>query len=299
MTMTLPKFDIDNFFQQDANEIFSARSKGKSIHKTKNIDAAGDEIELPVNDIIKRRLPSYYYVGQGHIVDSNLNVSGQFDVVISDNKGSPILFSSENGTDYLTYESIYAVGEIKSTFYQSKKYIDDFVKKIKTVNDHLFRQPTPPTQLTQDINFSAGGAITISSGETRPYKNPLFKFMFFVDSGDADPVEVCRQLDTYNPKDAPNVLIFLDRGIALKTEVNVAIDPIVLKQVNLWPEFIESAFLGNYRYVFYEFESTAASCLAYLTYALNLHIQECMVLRSDLVKYHSKMFQLKGANTWK
>lgn len=298
--MILPKFEIDNFFLQDANEIFSARSKGMSLHKTRDIDAAGDEIELPVKDLLKRRLPSHYYVGQGHIVDSNLNTSGQFDILISDNKGSPVLFSSQNNTDYLAFESVYGVGEIKSTFYKSKKYIGDFVKKVKAVNEHLFREPTPPTQLSQDINFAAGGAITITSGDTRPYKNPLFKFMFFVDSGDADLIEVCRELDGFSPKDAPNVVIFLDKGIILKTEVDVTTTPATFKQVNLWPEFIPQASIANYRYVYCQFDpiSTPASCLAYIIYALNLHIQECLVLKSDLVKYHSKMFQVRSVTTW-
>lgn len=74
---TLNKFDNNTFFQQDAEDIFSARKKGKAVHKTSNIDAAGDEIELPIKEIIRKKLPQQYYVGQGHIVDSNLNTSGQ------------------------------------------------------------------------------------------------------------------------------------------------------------------------------------------------------------------------------
>ena len=133
---TLTKFEIDTFFEQDAKDIFSAREKGIGVHRTKNIDAAGDEIELPVNRIIKDRLPQQYYVGQGHVVDSDLNTSGQFDITIADNKGSPILFSSANNTDYLTYESVYAVGEIKSTYYKHKNYVKDFCEKIKYVDEN-------------------------------------------------------------------------------------------------------------------------------------------------------------------
>jgi hypothetical protein len=322
---TLPKFDIDTFFQQDADDIFSARKKGKAVHKTKNIDAAGDEIELPVKDIIKRRLPQQYYVGQGHIVDSDLNTSGQFDIIVGDNKGSPILFSTANNTDYLTYESIYAVGEIKSTYYKDKHYVKDFAEKTKNVNEHLTRAKTPREQLTQDLIFNTTGPITITTGDERPYKNPLFKFMFFVDSGDLDLSQLGVVLGSYANIDLPNVMCFLDRGIVLKAEatldqsagqtilsevqtdtnrdVNEIIASIQMKlkwklgSVHLFPEFIPANKISEYKWVLYEFEErlTPASCLAYLIYALNNHLRECMVLKPDLLKYHSKLFKIRQA----
>jgi hypothetical protein len=305
--MGVPKFDIDTFFKQDAARIFSAREKGIAIHKTKDIDAAGDEIELPVRDIIANRLPKQYYVGQGHIVDSNLNTSGQFDILIADNKGSPLLFSSENGTDYLTYESIFALGEIKSTFYKSKKYIEEFTNKINSVNEHLSRRPTPPNQVTQDFEFASGGVITITSSEDRPYKNPLFKFMFFVNSGDADFGQICMTLNSTDNRNVPNVVVFLDRGIILKAEIHATVvmntgqpgtsTQLIPGAVNLYPEFTKPDFAGLQRSVFYEFEpeSTSASCLAYIVYALNTHITNCMVLKPDLIKYHNGLFKVRQA----
>lgn len=318
----LTKFEIDTFFEQDAKDIFSAREKGIGIHRTKNIDAAGDEIELPVNSIVKNRLPQQYYVGQGHVVDSDLNTSGQFDITIADNKGSPILFSSANNTDYLTYESIYAVGEIKSTYYKHKNYVQDFCEKIKYVDEHLKRDKTPTDQISQDIRFGTDGIITLSSADTRPYKNPLYKFMFFVNSGNLKIQELGVVLNEYENKHCPNLICFLDKGIFLKAEVteealgseitssntiedkennkNIIINQVLNKigfklgSVQFYPEFIPVGHEKKYKWVFYEFgaEKSSGSCLAYVVYALNTHICNCMVLKPDLLKYHANLFKV-------
>jgi hypothetical protein len=119
--MTLPKLEITAIIQQDIEEIFSSRQKSKVLHQTKNIDASGDEVENAVRRVIRRKLPLKYYVSQGHIVDKALSTSSQLDIIIADNSGSPVLFTSENGTEYFPYESIYSFGEIKSTYYAAKK----------------------------------------------------------------------------------------------------------------------------------------------------------------------------------
>ncbi len=324
--MTIPTFDIDIFFEQDANAIFNARSNAIAMHKTKNIDAAGDEVELPVKEIIRKRLPGHYYVGQGHIVDSELRTSGQFDILVGDNKGSPILFSSQNSTDYLTFESIYAFGEIKSTFYKSKNYISEFIKKIATVNNQLKRQPTPKEQLTQDISLKVNGQMSITSSDNRPYKNPLFKFMFFVDHGDLIVKDVIDILNSTTNVNCPNLICFLNKGVFLKArgqktiddippvDQNKITDPAYQKEMldiirnsmkwnfqsgELFPEFIANENDGNYRWVFIDFqeEKNSASVLSFLIYSLNVQLNSCMLLKPNLLQYHNKLFRIKSCSS--
>ncbi|WP_217603143.1 DUF6602 domain-containing protein [Chitinophaga sp. GbtcB8] len=291
---SIGRFHLHTFFDEDAKTLISARQKGLAIHRTKNIDAAGDEIELPIRDIIRRRLPVNYYIGHGHIVDASLNTSGQFDVLIADNKGSPVLFRSENSTDYLTYESIYAIGEIKSTYYRSKHYVSEFVEKIRIVNQGMSRAKTPRDQLTQDLIFSGDGAVEIISSDPRPYKNPLFKFMFFVDSGDLDLTALYNDLNKADNRDCPNLICFLDRGVILKAEAKKG-DTWDIGNIVFYPEFIDPGRGTDYQWLLYEFDvrTTAASTLAYLVYMLNEHVSSSMVLKPDLLKYHSNMFVVK------
>jgi hypothetical protein len=44
----LPKLEIIEILKQDVEEILSSRSKSKILHKTKDIDASGDEVENAV-----------------------------------------------------------------------------------------------------------------------------------------------------------------------------------------------------------------------------------------------------------
>src|SRR5215510_12900431 len=127
------KFELEKCFKLDAADIIAAREKAFLIHHTKDIDTAGNEIEHAVRRTLRSKLPERYYTGQGHIVDSRLNFSSQLDVVIADNKGAPILFKAEDGTEYYPYESVYAIGEVKSTYYKSKKYIHEFSKSIDSI----------------------------------------------------------------------------------------------------------------------------------------------------------------------
>lgn len=299
--MDISKFELHTFFREDAERIFSARQRGIAIHRAKNIDAAGDEIELPVRDVIKRRLPRQYYIGQGHIVDHNLSTSGQFDIIISDNNGSPILFSSENQTDYLTFESIYAIGEIKSTYYNSKNYISEFEKKVARVNDHLHREATSPNQITQGFRVEEDSGLFLKNMTDWAYKNPVFKFMVFADSGDADISKICQQLDSFENKKVPNLLVFLNKGIIVKAKVTETSDPENKHRIDrweLWPEFIAETERDSYKSVWIEFEENSASSLAYLVYALNTHIQASLVLRPNLMHYHSGLFKVSRASIW-
>src|SRR4028118_18043 len=96
----LPRLEFEKVLRADAAEIIAAGEKAQIIHRGRDIDAAGDEVEVATRRVIRRKLPSSYYVGHGHIVDAQLNQSPQLDVVIAYNSDAPILFATENRTGY-------------------------------------------------------------------------------------------------------------------------------------------------------------------------------------------------------
>ena len=316
-------FKFEVFYNEDAEYIISSRKKAIAVHQAGNIDAAGDEVEIPVNEIISKRIPNYYYVTQGHIVDKSLALSGQFDTLIADNKSSPILYSTANKTEFLTYESIYAVGEIKSTYYKNKNYVEAFCEKIKSVKTELSRKQTEPTQLTPDLHFSNNGIIQITSSDSRPYKNPLFKFMFFGDKGDIDLEKLKDTLAKYDYEYTPNLIVIMGLGVIVcsevtfkqsetqqttktlieKTEANPEVRHIehtvtinyTINNLELYPEFNKKTSGTDLKWTLYEFEESNlnGSILAFLTYALNNQISNCMLLKPNLFEYHNKIFKLK------
>ena len=114
-------FPIEEAYAADATRIITARSAGCVHHEVSDIRARGDTVEVAVRDFLQRRLPQQYHIGQGHIVDKKLITSPQLDVIIADSNGMPVLFEGENGVQYIPYESVYLVGEIKSSYIKSKK----------------------------------------------------------------------------------------------------------------------------------------------------------------------------------
>ena len=297
MSKEFPKLDISKIFAEDIEEIFSSRKKSKILHSTNDIDASGDEIENTIRRVIKRKLPIKYYVSQGHITDRNSTTSNQLDLIIADNSGSPVLFTSENGTEYFPYESIYSFAEIKSTYYKSKEYIEDFVRNNKRIYTQLERAETKPDQITQEIKFNLNKGLSITRNDKRSYQNPLFKFMCFVDSNDFKLDHFKEISKMYDDKYLPNIICFLDKGVIAKAKVVKTDKGYELGRLELHPEFIEKKDKDKYKWVFLDFshkEGIPAATLAFLIFFINEHLKNCLVLKPNILKYFNSMFSYNG-----
>lgn len=138
------KLDIPAIFKSEANEMIKAREGAIQIHGT-DIRAAGNEVEMSVRAYLKRMLPSRYYVTHGHLIDINGEVSSQLDVIVADNSNIPSLMTTMDGTEYIPIDSVYAIGEIKSTYYKSEKYIEGFSNVISDIRNRLYHEEIPNT----------------------------------------------------------------------------------------------------------------------------------------------------------
>lgn len=201
----LPKFEFVDVLQNDIEEIFAARRNAQIIHHAKDIDAAGDEVEDAVRKVLRRKLPVMYYVGHGHIVDKQLTCSPQLDIIIANNTGAPVLFQAKNGSEYFPYETVYAIGEVKSGYYKSKHYIHEFSKQLSRIQSNLQRERNivPPTK----------------RGEAA-YKNSLLSFMIFVQSNDFEIEHVVELYQTMSASELPNIVYFLDKGMIVNANIH-------------------------------------------------------------------------------
>jgi hypothetical protein len=161
-------FKINEVYQAEVDRLLNSRNKSRTIHKSGNIAASGDELEEPFRAVLRRRLPSKFFIGHGHIVDQELNVSPQFDVIIADNNATPILFEGENGLQYFPWESVYAIGEVKSTYVESKRPIETFAKNIRTLKQRLKRENTPSNYLGNDLFLGKGLTLDDDSTTNAP-----------------------------------------------------------------------------------------------------------------------------------
>lgn len=283
----LPKLEFEKVLRADAAEIITAREKAQIIHRGNDIDAAGDEVEVAARRVIRRKLPTSYYVGHGHIVDSELTQSPQLDVVISANSDAPILFATENGTEYFPYEAVYAIGEIKSTYYRSKNDVETFTDTVARIKHGLARKQTPPTYLGGDIDPSPDRATLKAKV---PYRNPLFSFMVFAESDQFRPSDL-RGLYASRPAiELPNVVCLLDKGVIMNLGFATRESGHHL-MFHPNPEFNKPSDLKSdetTRWMFNELAPAASFGFLYLL--LLEHLRRCQLYSPDLMAYLEKFF---------
>lgn len=285
------KFELELVFRSDAADILAARTKARMMHHGHDIRAAGDEVEIAFRKVLGRKLPSLYYVGHGHIVDEQLHQSSQLDVIIANNTGAPILFRAENGSEYFPYEGIYAIGEVKSSYESSEKYIHKFSDNLKRIQAQLRREP-----------FRSIQAFRLSP---LPYGNPLFSFMFFADAGDFRVEQVGDLYRTRPEGELPNIVCILNKGLIVNTASHVW-----KNSQQKWepaeqgkPGSISLIPAGNdeyrrkqgikFHWVLTEHgtdDKSLAANLANFYYPLIQHLQHCQLTIPNLTEYVNHLF---------
>jgi hypothetical protein len=274
-----PRLELLRTMQIEAQLLIAARDNSIVAHHAKNIVSAGNIVERSVRAVLQKRLPRKYHVGQGHLVNPLLMTSPQFDIVIADNDRFPILFADENGTEWFLYESVYAVGEVKSTYDRNKKQIEAFSESIRRTKTTF---NWPKRMVVANVHsknaMQAQNAVAI---------DPLFSFMVFVNSGDFK-IEDLKELYNKTPiANLPNMIYFVDRGVMLNMKFNSADYPM---EMNLYPEASEKIGLIDYKSkwcfrAFKDDNDEVGLGLAFFTffYLLMTHLENSELKRSSLL----------------
>jgi hypothetical protein len=207
-----PILELTQVFENEAKLLIAARDRCRAIHTSGDIDASGDEVEVAVREFLGRKLPAKYYVGHGHIVDKTWKTSPQIDVIVADNSATPILFETDNGTQYFPYESVYLIGEVKASYAKSKGYISTFAETCRKVKDDLRRTPTPQNYIGNGYSVGEGMSINVQE----PFRNPVFSFMIFLDSGDMSKESLLKEFALIPDQYLPNIICFADGAIVTK-----------------------------------------------------------------------------------
>lgn len=293
------RLELDEIFRLDAAEIFAAHQRARIIHGSTNIDAAGDEVEVAVRTVLGRRFPSSSYVGQGHIVDEKWHSSKQFDVIIADNFACPILFTAANGTAYFPYESVYAVGEVKSS-YRSLDDVTEFCSKISHLVSTLHRENTP----NDFINSGRGRGVRMlgqMSLDRRPYKNPLFTFMIFANGERFKP----KQLVDYFSKQTdigllPCLICFLDTGVVAYGRFTHDGQFAGIHELPKFSDrYLEQGMFSQWVWLCNKDEQLRLTHpLAWLYFQLSAHIHNCVLMPPELIKYGQQLIDM-GESWWK
>lgn len=188
--MNIKSLKLDEVYQVEANGILLAKQEAENIHGTGDIRAAGEEVEKKVREVMAGWLPTRYRTSHGHILDYTGKVSPQLDVIITENLSNKSLFATSNGTEYAPFESVYAIGEIKSTYYKSEKPIESFSRTISKIQTDLTRLTTT--------------------------RHPILSFMVFVSSNDFSVEDVGSFYLETPIEQLPSFVCLLNEGTILR-----------------------------------------------------------------------------------
>ena len=202
--------NIPKVFRIDAEELQKARQKASVTHGT-DIKAAGNHVEQAVRDYLRRMLASRYHVTAGHLIDSEGRTSPQIDVIIADNSNLPSLLTTSDGTEYIPIKSVYAIGEVKTTYYQSKQYF----KRLHEVLSEIAGMNRPLVENTNRDGITDSTTLLEMARPRSPnkYWNNLFSFMICLEGGDFNFTTAKKFLTSVSPELLPGLSVMLDMGI--------------------------------------------------------------------------------------
>lgn len=260
--MNIRRLDLSSVYRAEAQRIVEARQRAQTLHATGDIKAAGGEVETAVRDVIAGRLPPRYRTTHGHILDYNGRTSSQLDVIIAENLASKSLFEASDRTEYIPYESVYAFGEIKSTYYKSQNPIQHFSDVLRNLNANLTRQTN--------------------------VQHRLLTFMVFCSANDFNAADVEELYRNTTRDQLPSFICFLDLGtIVFSKFLPNGLGQPVPVQYHLTTAS-EASFDGNHKWSLIKWgqeNDRTGSNLMFMHLALVQHLLECGVAVPNLHPY--------------
>ena len=121
--------------------------------------------------------------------------------------------------------------------------------------------------------------------------------MFIAESNDFAIEDIKDLMINTDDKFLPNLICILDKGIIVKARIIDNEGEKSIGNVELFPEFIDQEDQDKFEWVFLEMgedSSRAASNFAFFIFSLNSHLNSCLVMRPNILKYFSQMFRHKG-----
>lgn len=279
-------FDFYASFVRDVEELRAARRIALAFHRGGDIQAAGQEVEVKAREVVSHYLSLSHRITHGHIVDSTHLISPQLDVIIADTMNTPIIVRNLQGAEYVPYEAVYAIGEVKTTC--TKANIEDFIGKIEKTRN-----------LTREPNIVEGRYPTAAL--PFPIWNPLYSFLLCIDSVGFKPEDFINTVKGLERKLLPNIICLLDQGLIAylayseKDKKWFPAKPFF----GIHPEFSEGDETINYFWTQVDFEdesglhsdeaSLGARRLADLMFHLGVHLSLCKLKAGPLswLSYHT------------
>ena len=275
------KLEMHEFYRQDYERIQMASRMASVIQRDEmDIRAGGNEVEIAVRDFYKTKLFPKYHVSDGHIIDKKLNVSQQLDIIISDAIKNPVFDTHVDGTELVFYDSVYAFGEVKKSYYSS-----DILHKF-SVNIQRFKSLMERDVINSNVLECANDLLTIKQPlVSNPQRNMLFTFLFIVKNDGLNCDNIKAELNSMDNSVAPNIVVVLDTGIFVNVRTSSLIggnSPVI----NLYPKQGE-----DQEWKLLTFDNPTG-VLNYTHLILQEHLRTTIVKAPDFLQFSDYIFDI-------
>lgn len=282
MITPFEKLEMHEFYRHDLEKILMASRLAGAIQRDeKDTRACGDEVEIAVREFFKSKLQPKYHVSDGHIIDKELNVSQQIDIIISDAMKNPVFDTHANGSELVFYDSVYAYGEVKKSYYQP-----DILQKTSE-NLKRFKQTMKREHIGANVLECSNDLLMLKQTMVdNPQRNMLFAFLFVVDRKGVDLDKIKEELGTTSNSELPNMTVFLDTGIYLnvkKSSLQAGQQPVI----NLYPKDDDTD--QEWRLLTFD---NPSGVLNYAHLLLQEHLRTSIVKAPDFLEYSDYIFKV-------
>lgn len=204
-------------------------------------------------------------------------------MIICESSKNPTFCSLANKSEFVYYETVYAISEIKRSYYDKGLFLS-FSKNIERIKTLLHREQIQADEIEySNVRLKIAKKVT-----NNPIRNPLFSFMFIVDSTGLNFNQLSSDIKAINKSFIPNMTIFLDAGILLNIEEEYKKRNI---KINLYPEYSQ-----NGKWVFWKWDDNPVALLAFQYMLLVQHLNISCTGMPDLWEYTQKTFNLSIDN---
>lgn len=272
-------------YQAYAEQINISANISKVLHEISDIKSSGNEIEIALRNVFSELLAKKYHVGHGHIVDKSLNVSKQYDFMITEWVENKSILKTKDTTELFFYETVYSIGEVKATWNVAS--LKSTIESIRNLKSRLARNA-----INNKTIISASAEIQLASEVTNnPIRNPIFSFGFAIkEDKDFNKIQSIYTSGT-NWADLPNIVVILNKGVfVLLKEDNIEEGKVSL---SLYPEFVEDK--SKYNWKFIENDNPGRN-LAYLLFCIQEHLIKTVLEQPPYLMYSSSILEVDDDN---
>lgn len=244
------------------------------LHSLRDIKASGNEIEITLRNVLAELLPQRYGLGNGHVVDKSLNVSKQYDIIITENIDYRSISRVADSTELFYYESVFALGECKATW--NLDNVNSTVESFEHLRERLSRNA-----VADNVILSGNIPIGLDRKVTDyPLRNPLFLFAFAIKTDK----QISKLKEVYltgaSLKNLPGITVILNEGVFVLLNKKDLERGVI--SINIYPEFETESLDYVWRFIR---SSDPGKNLSYLLFCLMQHLSSSILEKPPYLTY--------------